>query len=203
MNPVFNLNSLDPWNEAALKELAADHPLETLFAVLRGIEFLKQSGIVPDSSLRSALTHLPNHSGETLDDKAGAVGQQMMLALVTRQESQSSSRRESRVHAQSVLDYVMRHNSFFQRWEEFRSARPARDPEDWETCAVEGLQPSDHDYAVAMREFGQMLGDMISNRQSISSHLAPCLMHSHELARSERALQLLAWIDAVEREALG
>jgi len=192
----------DPWNESALKDLAAQHTSASLLAVLKGIEFLKARSVVPDESLHDSLKMLPRYADEELDDHAAQIGKHILAMMVSEQESKRPPERGTKIPAYVVFNHLLKRNPHFKRWIEFHSIRPPRHPDDWEQFATEGMAQSDHDYCLAMREFGQMLARMIAERGQISEHLALCLMHSHELSDPERALNLLAWIDTVEQEAI-
>jgi hypothetical protein len=192
----------DPWNESALKYLAVQHTSASLLAVLKGIEFLKTRSIAPDKSLHDSLATLPRYADEELDDHAAQIGRQILNIMVSEQESKRPPERGTKIPAYVVFNHVLKRNPYFKRWIQFHSIRPPGHPDDWEPFATDGLPRSDHDYCLAMREFGQMLAQMIADRGQISEHLALCLMHSHELSDPERTVNLLAWIDTVEQEAI-
>jgi len=95
---------------------------------------------------------------------------------------------------------VREHNQFFQRWLEFRDARPARHPEEWEQFAIQNVPASRHDYAIAMREFGQILSGLIQERRTLDPNTASRLKLSHKFAGPEMGLSLLACLDIAEQE---
>jgi len=200
----------DPWNESALAELAAKEPFATLTAAIQGIALLKRRGIVPSDDLRQSLLELTKYSGEDLEDKSALIGLQLIEALTASHTAISrvhrpiinsgSSQSMRKVSAQEVFNHVARYNPFFQRWLEFRDARPIRHPEEWEQFAVENLPAFQHDYAIAMREFGQILTDFIRDRLTLDPDIAYRLKHSHVFDGPESAIGLLAWLDVAEQE---
>ena len=200
----------DPWNESALIELATREPIATLKATIQGIALLKRRGIVPSDDLRQSLLELPKYSGEALDGRSSLVGLQLIEAITASHAAISrvhrpitetaSSPSMRKVSAQEVFNHVARHNPFFQRWLEFRDTRPARHPEEWDEFAVHDLPAFQHDYAMAMREFGQILMDFIRERRTLDPDIAYRLKHSHVFDGPESAIGLLAWLDIAEQE---
>jgi hypothetical protein len=62
------------------------------------------------------------------------------------------------------------------------------------------VQPDRHDYAIAMREFGQILTHFIQERRTLDPDIASRLTLSHQFAGPEMGLSLLAWLDIAEQE---
>lgn len=192
----------DAWNESALNELTTREPVPILKASVQMIGLLKSRGILPPGELRQSLLDLPNHSGEELESRSSRISLQLIEVLTDSQAPPPPPPLPPlrTVPAQEVFDYVRRHNPFFQRWLEFRDARPARHPEEWEQFAIQNVPSDRHDYAIAMREFGQILTDFIQERRTLDPEVASRLKLSHQFVGREMGLSLLAWLDIAEQE---
>jgi hypothetical protein len=106
--------------------------------------------------LEQAFLMLPNYPIGEFEEQVSSVGLELLNSFVTYDEKISPPEPEPMVNPKQVFDSLANTNSFFQRWLEFRSIRPAPDPESWDEFAEERVAKEDQDYARAMREVGQM-----------------------------------------------
>ncbi|HEY4051855.1 MAG TPA: hypothetical protein VGM27_33795 [Acidobacteriaceae bacterium] len=180
------------------QDLTRANAVEPLFTLLATYE---AKGYILDMKLEQALRMLPDYPIDEFEEQVSSVGLELLNSFVTYDETISPPEPEPMVNPKQVFDSLADTNPFFQRWLEFRSLRPAPDPESWDEFSEERVAKEDQDYARAMREVGQMLVSLIHRKKQIAEYIATSLKNSHKLPGPARYWNTLSWVYMAEEDA--